>query len=113
MPGIRAWVASGRDLSQAAEVMRPAFRMAGALLRIGQAYVGQAQAAFRPAARSGQSTKLDPGGTTSLPCQAVHWLHLAEGAAGRSPRCRGPGVEMPKPTGGTMRPTMAAFLVEA
>src|SRR5580704_3148666 len=43
VPGVRARVAPGRRLGQPAEVMGPAFRMAGALLGIGQAGVGQAQ----------------------------------------------------------------------
>jgi hypothetical protein len=39
-PGIRV---PGGDLSQPAEIMGPAFHLAGALLNIGQARVGQAQ----------------------------------------------------------------------
>src|SRR6516162_7933091 len=41
--GSGAWVAPGGDLGQPAEVMGPAFRMAGALLGTRQAGVGQAQ----------------------------------------------------------------------
>src|SRR5262249_60103087 len=43
VPGVRARVAPGSDLGQAADVVNPAFRMAGALLGIRQAGVGQAQ----------------------------------------------------------------------
>jgi hypothetical protein len=42
MPRVRAWVASGCNLDQPVEVMGPAFRMAGALLGIGKAGVGEA-----------------------------------------------------------------------
>src|SRR5215468_923354 len=63
--GVRARVAPGGNLTQPAEVISPAFRMAGALLGIGQAGVGQAQAAFRPAAvPSGRSR---PGLTPAAP----------------------------------------------
>jgi hypothetical protein len=43
VPGVRARIASCRNLSQSTEVMSPAFRMPGALLSIGQAAVSQAQ----------------------------------------------------------------------
>jgi hypothetical protein len=43
VPGVRARVTPGRNFGQPPEVMRPAFRMAGALLGIGQARMGQAQ----------------------------------------------------------------------
>jgi len=43
MKGVGARVAPGGNLHQPAEVISPAFRMAGALLGIGQAGVGQAQ----------------------------------------------------------------------
>ena len=43
MPRVRARVAPGSNLRQPLEVMDPAFGMAGALLGIGQAGVGQAQ----------------------------------------------------------------------
>src|SRR3954447_21248851 len=43
VPGVRARVAPARDLGQPAEVVGPAFRVAGALLGVGQAGVGQAQ----------------------------------------------------------------------
>ena len=42
MPRVRAWVASGCNLDQPVEVMGPAFRVAGALLGIGKAGVGEA-----------------------------------------------------------------------
>jgi len=42
VPRIRARVSSGRNLGQPAEVMRPALRVPGALLRIRQASLGQA-----------------------------------------------------------------------
>src|SRR6266480_1332448 len=41
--GIRARVAPACNLGQSAKVMRPAFRMAGALFGAGQAAMGQAQ----------------------------------------------------------------------
>ena len=54
----------GSDLGQPAEVMRPAFRMAGALLGIGQAAVGHAQQrSVRLRSIRSISTRLDPGGT--------------------------------------------------
>src|SRR5689334_8877732 len=43
VPGVRAGIAPGCKFGQPAEVMGPAFRMAGALLGIGEAGVGQAQ----------------------------------------------------------------------
>src|SRR6478609_5635088 len=43
VPGVRARVAPGCSLGQPGEVMGPAFRMANALLDIGQAGVSQAQ----------------------------------------------------------------------
>src|ERR1700746_2196151 len=43
VPGVGARVAPGGNLGQPAEVMGPAFRMAGALLGTGQAGVSQAQ----------------------------------------------------------------------
>jgi hypothetical protein len=43
VPGIRARIAPDCNLGQPAKVMGPAFRMAGALLGIRQAGVGQAQ----------------------------------------------------------------------
>ena len=43
MPGVRARIAPGCKLGQPVEVMGPPFRMAGALLGVGQAGVGQAQ----------------------------------------------------------------------
>ena len=43
VPGIRARVAPGCNLDQPAEVMGPAIGMAGALLAIGEAAVGQAR----------------------------------------------------------------------
>ena len=42
MPRVWAWVASGCNLDQAVKVMGPAFCMAGALLGIGKAGVGEA-----------------------------------------------------------------------
>ena len=42
VPGVRARIAPGANLAQPPEVMGPAFRVAGALLGIGQAGVGQA-----------------------------------------------------------------------
>jgi hypothetical protein len=42
MPRIRAWVAPGCNFNQPVEVMGPPFRMAGALLGIGKASVGEA-----------------------------------------------------------------------
>src|SRR5215471_1732790 len=43
MEGVRAWVAPRGNFGQPGEIMGPAFRVAGALLGIGQAGVGQAQ----------------------------------------------------------------------
>ena len=42
MPRVWAWVASGCNLDQPVKVMGPAFCMAGALLSIGEAGVGEA-----------------------------------------------------------------------
>ena len=49
--------------------MGPAFRMAGALLGIGQAGVGQAQQRSVRLLDQVDLDRLDPGGTTSLPSQ--------------------------------------------
>ena len=68
-PGVRARVAPGRDLGQPAEVMGPAFRMAGALRGIGQAGVGQAQQRSVRLLDQIDLDRLDPGGTASLPSQ--------------------------------------------
>lgn len=69
MPGVRPRFTPGRNLGQPAEVMGPAFRMAGALLGVRQAGVGQAQ---QRSVRLLDQVDLDqarPGGTTSLPSQ--------------------------------------------
>src|SRR5207302_3541411 len=86
MPGIRARVASGRDLGQPAEVVGPTLRMAGALLGIGQAAMGHAQQRSlllldeidldeaRPRRHRLAAVPAEAVG------QAMHGYHLAEGA---------------------------------
>ena len=68
-PEVRARVAPNCKLGKSAKVMGPAFRMAGALLGIRRAGMGQAQ---QRSVRLLDQVDLDqarPGGTTSLPSQ--------------------------------------------
>ena len=65
-PGIRPRVVAGCNRGQPIDVVRPAFRMTGALLGMGQAGVGQAQ---QRSFRLFDEVDFDeaPGGTISLP----------------------------------------------
>src|SRR5580658_8226311 len=89
-PGIRARVVPGGDLREPADVMRPTFRMAGALLGIRQARVGQAK---QRSVRLLDQIDLDQARPRRhllavVPAeavgQAVHRHHFAEGAAGEA-----------------------------
>src|SRR5262249_37760265 len=93
VPGVRARVAPGRSLGQTTDIMGPAFRMAGALLLVGEAAVGQAQ---QRSVRLLDEVDLDQARPrrhhlAAVPAeavgQAVHRHDLAEGAAGET----GPG----------------------
>src|SRR5580658_7300416 len=88
MKAVWARIAPGCHHGQPAEVMGPAFRMPCALLGTGQASVGQPeQRSVRPL----DQVDLDEARpwrhlVVALPAEAVgeamHWHHLAEGAAG-------------------------------
>src|SRR5262245_30009365 len=90
VPSVRARVASGCNLRQPAEVMRPAFCVAGALLGSGQARMGQPQE--RPAWLLDQvdldQTRSWRHRLAAVPAkavgQSVHWHDLAEGTAGEA-----------------------------
>ena len=99
VPGVRARVAPGCSLDQPGEAIGPAFRMANALLDIGQAGVSQAQ---QRSARLFDRADLDQTRPrrhhlAAVPAeavrQAVHRHHLAEGAAREA--SAGRGMDLP------------------